>query len=167
MLFSCLSIWIKVMGPAADLPSPPTAHDGLGLSYRSTIHACHGEGRGMVADSEKTAPLKQKWYQTSLFLAITIGIPFCIFKYLFGMLAVRAGTIHNSHFLLTFGQLVMVWAVIDLLMNMARMTPIPIVIMPVAWFGVPSCHAPITIGMATRMAPPSARVSLSKIDLKQ
>jgi len=37
----------------------------------------------MAAESVKTAPLKQKWYQSSLLLAITIGIPFCIFKYLF------------------------------------------------------------------------------------
>jgi hypothetical protein len=61
-----------------------------------------------------------RWYQTSLFLAITIGVPFCIFKYLFGILTVRVGMGSNSHFLICCGWLVMVWAAIDLLMNLAR-----------------------------------------------
>lgn len=74
----------------------------------------------MAAESVKTAPLKQKWYQSSLLLAITIGIPFCIFKYLFGLLSMRAGILYSNHFLLIFGQFVIVWAVIDVLLNVSR-----------------------------------------------
>jgi hypothetical protein len=60
------------------------------------------------------------WYQTAAFLAITIGVPFCIFKYLFGILTVRVGMGSNSHLLICCGWLVIVWAAIDLLMNLAR-----------------------------------------------
>ncbi len=63
---------------------------------------------------------KQEWYRTSLFLAITIGIPFCIFKYLFGLLAVRVGMGPSNVFLILFGQIVMIWAAIDVLMNLTK-----------------------------------------------
>jgi hypothetical protein len=63
---------------------------------------------------------KQEWYRTSLFLAITIGIPFCIFKYLFGLLAIRVGMGHSIYFLILFGRIVIIWAAIDFLMNLAR-----------------------------------------------
>lgn len=68
----------------------------------------------------KKAESKQEWYRSSLFLAITIGIPFCIFKYLFGLLSVRAGILYSNHFLLAFGQFIIVWAAIDVLLNIAR-----------------------------------------------
>jgi hypothetical protein len=73
----------------------------------------------MGTEPLKKSASKQKWYRTSLFLSITIGIPFCIFKYLFGMLSVRAGIIYSNHFLLVFGQFVIVWAAIDVLLNVA------------------------------------------------
>ncbi|MDK2973658.1 MAG: hypothetical protein PWP08_29 [Methanofollis sp.] len=53
------------------------------------------------------------------FLSLTIGIPFCIFKLLFGVSAIRIGSF--SHPLLTvFGWFVVVWAGADLLMNTGR-----------------------------------------------
>jgi hypothetical protein len=64
--------------------------------------------------------LKQAWYRTSVFLAVTIGIPFCIFKYLFGLLAVRAGLGQDNSFLIIFGLIIILWAVIDFFMNLAR-----------------------------------------------
>ena len=69
------------------------------------------------APHEQSKPV---WYRTSLFLAVTIGIPFCIFKYLFGLLAVRAGAGQSNFFLIMFGRVVIIWAAIDLLMNLAR-----------------------------------------------
>ncbi len=68
----------------------------------------------------RKAESKQEWYRTSLFLAITIGIPFCIFKYLFGILSVRAGMIYHNQFLLYFGIFIIVWAAIDVLLNVIR-----------------------------------------------
>lgn len=61
--------------------------------------------------------------EDSLFLnpaiqALTIGLPFCIFKLLFGMLAMRTNA--ASATLSTFGWLVIAWALADLLMNLAR-----------------------------------------------
>jgi hypothetical protein len=74
----------------------------------------------MDAESSPKEQSKQVWYRTSVFLAVTIGIPFCIFKYLFGLLAVRAGLGEDKAFLIVFGWTVIIWAAIDLLMNLAR-----------------------------------------------
>lgn len=52
------------------------------------------------------------------FQALTIGIPFCVFKLLFGLLALRTGTF--SGFLCVFAWLVIAWALTDLIMNLAR-----------------------------------------------
>jgi hypothetical protein len=74
----------------------------------------------MDTEPSPTEQSKQEWYRTSLFLAITIGLPFCIFKYLFGLLAIRAGTGQSIFFLIIFGQIVIIWAAIDFLMNLTR-----------------------------------------------
>jgi hypothetical protein len=57
-------------------------------------------------------------FLTPSFQALTIGIPFCTFKLLFGLLALR--TAAASATLSAFGWLVMAWALADLLMNLAR-----------------------------------------------
>jgi len=59
-------------------------------------------------------------FQTSIFLALIIGIPFCTFKYLFGALAVRHGMGYHHALVTYFGWLIIVWASIDLLMNLVR-----------------------------------------------
>jgi hypothetical protein len=51
--------------------------------------------------------------QSPSFQALTIGVPFCAFKLLFGLLAVRSG-------LAAFGYAVILWASADLLMNFSR-----------------------------------------------
>jgi hypothetical protein len=70
----------------------------------------------------QTMPLKKKarerFFMTATFQALTIGVPFCIFKLLFGLLALRAGEPNSS--LLALGWLVIAWSVADLLMNLAR-----------------------------------------------
>jgi hypothetical protein len=52
-------------------------------------------------------------FQAPTFQALTIGIPFCAFKLLFGALALRTG-------LTAFGYLIMLWAGADLAMNLTR-----------------------------------------------
>lgn len=54
-----------------------------------------------------------RFFHTSVFLSATIGIPFCIFKALFGYLA-----LHHVHVVL--GWTLIFWALLDLLMNLAR-----------------------------------------------
>jgi cation transport ATPase len=53
------------------------------------------------------------------FLSFTIGIPFCLFKLLFGVAAIRAGG-QNELFLSVFGWGIVVWAAADLVMNISR-----------------------------------------------
>ncbi|MDD1719774.1 MAG: hypothetical protein LUQ25_06925 [Methanoregulaceae archaeon] len=60
-----------------------------------------------------------RFVRTPFFLAVTIGIPFCIYKGLFGLLAIRAGT-PGAGLLVTGGILITTWAGVDLLMNMSR-----------------------------------------------
>lgn len=50
------------------------------------------------------------------FLSLTIGIPFCVFKFIFGLSAVRAGIAGIS----AFGWIVIAWAGADLAMNIGR-----------------------------------------------
>jgi hypothetical protein len=63
----------------------------------------------------------QQFFIRPFFLTLTIGLPFCTFKALFGIAAIRAGT--PSHPLLAaFGWLVLGWAAIDFAMNAQRAT---------------------------------------------
>jgi len=52
------------------------------------------------------------------FLSLTIGIPFCIFKVLFGISAMQ--TAQNPYFF-GVGAVIVLWAVTDLLMNAGRL----------------------------------------------
>jgi len=61
-----------------------------------------------------------RFFSTPTFQALTIGIPFSIFKMLFGLLALRIGMQQSSTSFIAFGWLVMAWALADLLMNLAR-----------------------------------------------
>jgi cation transport ATPase len=70
---------------------------------------------------ENDADAIQKFFRRPFFLSITIGIPFCLFKFLFGITAIRSGALDDL-FLVGFGWLVIFWAVADLLMNIGRST---------------------------------------------
>ena len=61
----------------------------------------------------------QAFFRRPLFLSLTIGIPFCSFKLLFGLVAVRFGAMTNP-FLAPVGWLIIAWAGADLLMNSGR-----------------------------------------------
>jgi hypothetical protein len=52
-------------------------------------------------------------FQSPSFQALTIGVPFCAFKLLFGLMSMRFG-------LLALGYAIIFWASADLLMNLAR-----------------------------------------------
>jgi len=61
----------------------------------------------------------QTFFVRPFFLSFTIGIPFCIFKILFGLAALRAGEADGG-FLQISGLVITVWAMADLLMNISR-----------------------------------------------
>lgn len=61
----------------------------------------------------------QRFFNRPLFLSLTIGIPFCIFKMLFGISALRIGA-GTSVLLTAGGWLILVWALTDLVMNLGR-----------------------------------------------
>ncbi len=66
---------------------------------------------------ETSQRIEDSFFQTPTFQALTIGLPFCVFKMLFGLLIIRTGT-ENIQVLL--GWLVILWASVDLLMNLTR-----------------------------------------------
>lgn len=61
----------------------------------------------------------QKFFIRPFFLSFSIGIPFCIFKLLFGITAARIG-LASSPVLVFFGLLAIAWAGTDLVMNTGR-----------------------------------------------
>ena len=61
----------------------------------------------------------QRFFGRPFFLSLTIGIPFCAYKLLFGVTAVRVASLFPAE-LLAFGWVVIAWAGIDLLMNAGR-----------------------------------------------
>ena len=68
---------------------------------------------------EQPSDAVQAFFRRPLFLSLTIGIPFCTFKFLFGLVAVRFGAATNP-LLAPFGLLIIAWAGADLLMNSGR-----------------------------------------------
>jgi hypothetical protein len=58
----------------------------------------------------------QGFFKRPLFLSLTIGIPFCIFKLLFGSVAFRIGSPELPPIAIT-GILIFAWAGLDLMMN--------------------------------------------------
>jgi hypothetical protein len=63
--------------------------------------------------------IESSFLQSPTFQALTIGVPFCIFKLLFGIQLIRAGAWQSS-ILVAFGWLVIAWASVDLIMNLSR-----------------------------------------------
>jgi hypothetical protein len=61
----------------------------------------------------------QKFFHRPYFLSLTIGIPFCVFKLLFGITAIRIAD-QNNQFLTILGWLMIFWATTDLIMNIGR-----------------------------------------------
>ena len=70
-------------------------------------------------ECEKESDAIQRVFRRPFFLSLTIGIPFCIFKLLFGLTVILTSA-GNNIFLIAFGWLVVLWATADLLMNAGR-----------------------------------------------
>lgn len=62
----------------------------------------------------------QKFFGRPFFLSLTIGFPFCLYKILFGITAVRVGSQVLNAPLESFGWIIVIWAGIDLVMNLGR-----------------------------------------------
>ena len=69
---------------------------------------------------EASRMIKDSFFRTPIFQALTIGVPFCIFKLLLGMLSIRIGAEQQFSLLVFFGWAIMAWATTDLVMNLAR-----------------------------------------------
>ncbi len=61
----------------------------------------------------------RRFFTRPVFLSLTIGVPFCIFKMLFGIALIRVGA-GISVFLYAGGWVVISWALADLAMNLGR-----------------------------------------------
>lgn len=61
----------------------------------------------------------QQFFSRPLFLSLTIGVPFCIFKLLFGITLIRIGS-DMSVPVSVCGGVVTVWALADLILNLGR-----------------------------------------------
>ena len=61
----------------------------------------------------------QRFFTRPFFLSLTIGVPFCIFKLLFGITLVRTGS-DMSVPVSACGWVVIGWALADLIMNLGR-----------------------------------------------
>ena len=70
--------------------------------------------------SEASSAIEDSFFQTPIFQALTIGVPFCIFKLLLGTLSVRIGAEQQFGLLVFFGWAITAWASADLAMNLAR-----------------------------------------------
>lgn len=62
--------------------------------------------------------IEESFFETPAFQALTIGVPFCVFKMIFGLLALRACA--PSAPLRVFAWLIIIWALTDAIMNLAR-----------------------------------------------
>jgi hypothetical protein len=96
-------------GPSPSSPSSPSSLSSPSSSPTSSSRKSEAHEADRVEDG---------LFLTPTFQALTIGIPFCVFKLLFGLLALRMGA--ASPFLSAFGWLVIAWALADLFMNLAR-----------------------------------------------
>ena len=72
----------------------------------------HADGRSLDQGSDAL----QRLFTRPFFLSLTIGVPFCAFKFLFGLSALRA----ESPGISAFGGIVIAWALADLAMNIVR-----------------------------------------------
>jgi len=70
-------------------------------------------------ECERERDAIQSMFQRPFFLSLTIGIPFCVFKLLFGVTVIRTGAADNL-FMIVSGGMVVLWAVSDLMMNTGR-----------------------------------------------
>ena len=79
---------------------------------------CSPVGRAIMVFKEESDRIRN-FFIRPFFQSLTIGVPFCTFKLLFGLSAVRNGEwIHPV--LLMAGYIIIFWACMDLMMNTSR-----------------------------------------------
>lgn len=76
-------------------------------------------GNPTVTRRGREPDLIQHFFRRPFFLSVTIGIPFCMFKLLMGAVAIRGDSV-SSPLLVAFGWAIILWAGVDLLMNLGR-----------------------------------------------
>ena len=85
--------------------------------------------------------IEESFFMSPAFQALTIGVPFCTYKMLFGLLAGRIGLEQSNDLLFDLSWLILAWALIDLIMNLTRVVyflaarPSPIEYCIIAQFG--------------------------------
>ncbi|HII75903.1 MAG TPA: hypothetical protein HA264_02410 [Methanolinea sp.] len=84
------------------------------------VAARYEKSENIVQGSLREYDRLMKFFQRPLFLSLTIGVPFCIFKLLFGMVAIQVVTFPYHGVLAVFGWVVVLWAGTDLAMNAAK-----------------------------------------------
>lgn len=76
----------------------------------------------MGEDSKEDQKISGKitFFSRPIFLSLTIGVPFCLFKILFGLLLIRVAEIHSQEYYTYAGWLLIIWAGVDMLFNLVR-----------------------------------------------
>lgn len=83
-------------------------------------HGEPGEEEEQGQNSATRSDPLVKLFARPVFLALTIGIPFCTFKLLFGATAVRVASQTSNGVLFGAGLAIAAWALADLAMNVGR-----------------------------------------------
>lgn len=60
------------------------------------------------------------FFSRPLFLSLTIGVPFCLYKILFGILFIRASLMYHQTFFIYPGIILIIWSGLDMIFNLAR-----------------------------------------------
>lgn len=91
----------------------------LCISYTMDKNTAQTGGTKQDAAARDTDRIMH-FFGRPFFLSLTIGIPFCLYKVIFGLSAVREGVAARTFPLEFFGWLVVLWAMTDLVMNLSR-----------------------------------------------
>ena len=75
---------------------------------------------GENSKKEQNISGKISIFNRPVFLSLTIGVPFCLFKILFGLLLIRAAEIHDQEYYVYAGWLLIAWAGADMFLNLVR-----------------------------------------------
>jgi hypothetical protein len=65
-------------------------------------------------------PFRTTFFTSPFFLSLTVGVPFCIFKILFGILFIRASGMNHQILFVYSGWILIIWACTDMLLNLTR-----------------------------------------------
>lgn len=78
-----------------------------------------GESQGLKGEKPVKIPITA-YFTRPFFLSLTIGVPFCLFKILFGIQFIRASGLHDEILFIYAGGFLIVWAGADMFMNLVR-----------------------------------------------